>query len=44
MKASIKRSAKTRARNEFWEDVKTVAVLDDKLVVTTKGDAPETSL
>lgn len=25
--------------NEFWEDVKTLAVIDDKLVITTKGGA-----
>jgi len=30
--------------DEFWEDVKTVAVLDDKLVVTTKGEAPGNEL
>lgn len=29
--------------NEFWENVKTVAVIDDKLVITTKGpNAPAT--
>jgi hypothetical protein len=26
-----------RSSDEFWEDIKTMAVLDDKLVVTTKG-------
>ena len=30
--------------NEFWEDVKTLAVLDDQLVVTTKGDEPDAAL
>jgi len=29
--------------NDFWENVKTVAVIDDKLVLTTKGAATETS-
>lgn len=26
--------------NEFWEDVKTLAVIDDKLVITTKSGLP----
>ncbi len=40
---SFEKSRRKNARsNEFWENVKTVAVIDDKLVITTKGpEAPE---